>query len=70
MSPERFEALRQASGLTPAELARVLRLSPKSGFGTVMKMREGTCPVSGPVAVAMEALASGWRPSPDAISRT
>lgn len=63
ITPAQFEALRVRAGLSPADLARALRLSPASGFNTVMKMREGACPISGPVAIALEALASGWRPS-------
>lgn len=63
ISAARFAAIRAALGLTPRQLARVLRLNPKSGQRHIVGIERGEETASGPVSVAMEALASGWRPA-------
>jgi hypothetical protein len=63
MSPERFRQCMTAAGLGCADVARALRLSSANGFDTVQRMLTGKAPISGPVSVAMEALAAGFRPA-------
>ena len=52
---------RKALGMTGAELARTLRL----GFGgdrTVRRWEAGDASISGPVAIAIEAMLDGYKP--------
>ena len=58
MTPNEFMAAQKRIGCSAAQLGRWLNLSPV----TITRYRRGTTDIPGPVAVAMEALASGWRP--------
>lgn len=63
MSPQRIAAIRAGLGLTHNQLARVIRLNPNSGRGYLIDLERGKGEPSGPVACALEALESGWRPA-------
>ncbi len=56
MTPENFKRIRQQLGLTQAELARALRITEGR---TIRRYESGERPISGPVAIIMEALADG-----------
>lgn len=62
-TPEKAKAARESLGLGKTGLADVLRLGD-SGRETVRRIEGGDNlrGVPGPYAVALEALASGWRP--------
>ncbi len=62
MDAKEAKAIRRALGLSEAQLGRVLRLRPANAFKTVRNMESGAVDVSGPVSLALEALADGWRP--------
>lgn len=53
-----FRILQERIGCTGAQLARWLDVTPL----TVTRYRTGAMPIPGPVALAMKALAEGWRP--------
>jgi DNA-binding transcriptional regulator YiaG len=61
MTPARFKLIREALGLSQADLAGVLRLG-SHGKRTVARWEAGEVAVPGPVSVALEALESGWKP--------
>ena len=52
---------RKALGVTGAELARVLRLGA-GGDRTVRRWEAGDVSISGPVAIALEAMLDGYKP--------
>ena len=54
------KAARKQLGLTVNELADALRLSPQNGGRKVRRWEAGEVPVSGPVAVAIEAMLNGF----------
>lgn len=56
------KAARKQLGLTVNELADALRLSPQNGGRKVRRWEAGDVPVSGPVAVAIEAMLNGFYP--------
>jgi DNA-binding transcriptional regulator YdaS (Cro superfamily) len=58
MTMEEFRSCQQQIGCTGAQLARWLGIKPL----TVTRYRTGALQIPGPVALAMKALASGWRP--------
>ena len=58
MTPNEFIALQDRMGCTGAQLARWLDLKPLS----ITRYRTGATEIPGPVALAMKALATGWRP--------
>jgi len=58
MTADEFRILQDRIGCTGAQLARWLDVKPVS----VTRWRTGATDVPGPVALAMKALASGWRP--------
>lgn len=62
MSKERFAAIRRALNLTREQLAAALRL-PVDGARRCADFEDGRAPIPGPVALAMEAFADGWRPA-------
>jgi len=61
-TPEHLRQAREAMGWTPEELARALRFSDKHGGSRVLEMEAGKRQISGPVAVAVEALLRGFVP--------
>jgi hypothetical protein len=58
MSSREFIQAQERIGCTGAQLARWLGVKPL----TISRYRTGAQPVPGPVALAMQALVSGWRP--------
>lgn len=68
MTAERFHELRIAAGMSFAELADALRLTGLNAISQLREMERGKRDVTGPIGVAMQALADGWRPGewPDA----
>lgn len=50
-------------GLSERQLADNLGLSPKNGHVTIRRMRHDEIPVSGPIATAVAAFLSGYRPA-------
>ena len=56
------KAARRKLGLTVNELADALLLSPQNGGRKVRRWEAGDVPVSGPVAVALEAMLNGFEP--------
>jgi len=57
------KAARKKLGLTVNELADALLLSPQNRGRKVRRWEAGEVPVSGPVAVALEAMLNGFYPS-------
>ena len=53
---------RQALGWSPEDLARALRFSDKHGGSRILEMESGKRQMTGPVAVAVEALLRGFLP--------
>lgn len=62
MAPADVSWVRDLLGLSLAELARWLRLSPENGARMVRDWESGRRPVTGPAGVAMQAFAEGFRP--------
>lgn len=58
MNATEFIMVQDAIGCTGAQLARWLDVKPL----TITRYRTGANDIPGPVAVAMKALATGWRP--------
>jgi len=58
MNKDEFRNAQAKIGCSGVQLARWLDLTPL----TVTRYRTGFMPVPGPVAIAVKALASGWRP--------
>lgn len=58
MTAGEFIQLQERIGCSAAQLARWMGLSPL----TVTRYRTGAVPIPGPVALAMKALATGFRP--------
>lgn len=58
MDAKEFIALQDKIGCTGAQLARWLDMRPLS----ITRYRTGANEIPGPVALAMRALADGWRP--------
>lgn len=56
-----FRDARAKLGLTGAALAKTLRLG-KNGDRTVRRWEAGEVSISGPVAIAVEALLDGYQP--------
>jgi hypothetical protein len=50
-------------GWSPADLARALRFAENHGASRILEMEAGKRPISGPVAVAVEALMRGFLPT-------
>ena len=61
LSAGQFEKIRLQLGLSDEELSDALGLSA-NGPVAIGKMRRGDKPVSGPIATAMLAFVSGYRP--------
>ena len=57
----KLTAAREKLGMTKTELAATLRYKGNNGRQTVRRMEDGTCPVSGPVQVAVEAMLKGYQ---------
>lgn len=49
-------------GMTVNELRDALRLSPKTGGRAIRRWETGQVPITGPAAVAMEAMLAGFLP--------
>lgn len=49
-------------GMTVNELRDALRLSPKTGGRAIRRWETGQVPITGPAAVAMEAMLAGYEP--------
>lgn len=49
-------------GMTINELSDALRLSPESGGRVIRRWETGNRPITGPAAVAMEAMLAGFVP--------
>jgi hypothetical protein len=58
MDKTEFTAIQATIGCTGTQLARWLDVKPL----TITRYRTGANDIPGPVAVAMKALATGWRP--------
>jgi hypothetical protein len=58
MISSEFIQAQERIGCSGAQLARWMELSPL----TIVRYRTGAQKIPGPVALAMQALASGWRP--------
>jgi hypothetical protein len=58
MTSNEFIQTQERIGCTGAQLARWLGVKPL----TVTRYRTGAQPIPGPVALSMQALATGWRP--------
>jgi transcriptional regulator with XRE-family HTH domain len=63
-TPNDLKTARQVLGWSLRQMARALRLagSDAKAATRVREMESGSRPISGPVAVAVEAFLSGWRP--------
>lgn len=63
-SPDELKSARHRLGWSLREMASALRLASAEtkGADRVREMEDGRRPISGPVAVAVEAFAAGWRP--------
>ena len=63
-TPADLKAARQTLGWSLRQMARALRLAgtPDKAATRVREMESEARPISGPVAVAVEAFLSGWRP--------
>jgi hypothetical protein len=61
MTGAEMNRIRTWLGLSQAELACWLDLA-RGGATRVREMETGVRPVTGPIGVAMEAFAAGWRP--------
>lgn len=48
--------------MTVNELRDALRLSPKTGGRAIRRWETGEIPITGPAAVAMEAMLAGYEP--------
>lgn len=59
MTPTEMRAVRTGLGATQAEIARFLRLAPKSGGQTVRAWEAGRYAPSGPIIVIYELLRDG-----------
>jgi transcriptional regulator with XRE-family HTH domain len=62
MDSKRAKSIRKTLGLTEAQMGRVLRLKPANAFKTIQEVESGERECTGPMALALEALAAGWRP--------
>lgn len=56
MTPEALKSARIRLGMTQAQLAKALRLAPRSGADTVRKWENGSRSITGPVSLAVEYL--------------
>lgn len=63
-TPADLKAARQELGWSLRTMARALRLAgtPDKAATRVREMEDGRREISGPVAVAVEAFLTGWRP--------
>ncbi len=63
-TPDDLKAARHRLGWSLRTMARALRLAgaPEKAATRVREMEDGRREISGPVAVAVEAFADGWRP--------
>lgn len=59
MTGEELKAARKSLNMTVRQLSDALRLS-SNGYRTVRRMEAGDLPVSGPIAVAVEAMLAGF----------
>lgn len=50
--------------MTVNELRDALRLSPKTGGRAIRRWETGDVPITGPAAVAIEAMLAGYEPEP------
>lgn len=64
-TPADLKAARQQLGWSLRDMSRALRLAgtPEKAATRVREMESEARPISGPVAVAVEAFLSGWRPA-------
>ena len=62
MPPEEIRKARRMLRLSQAGLARAIGLGA-NGKRKVHRWEQGEVPISGPAALVIEALLSGWRPS-------
>lgn len=56
------KAAKKQLGMSVYEIADALRLSPTTGSTTVRRWINGRTPISGPAAVALEAMLNGYEP--------
>lgn len=63
-TPDDLKAARHELGWSLRQMARALRLAgtPEKAATRVREMEDGRREISGPVCVAVEAFADGWRP--------
>lgn len=61
-TPADLKAARRALGWSLSEMAGALRLTGANAERMLRDMEAGAKPISGPIAVAVEAYLSGWRP--------
>lgn len=59
---KQLKQARMDLGLSIGELSDALRLSPASGNRMIRRMENNDINVTGPVAVAMEAMLAGYEP--------
>lgn len=59
---EDVKAAKKKLGMSVNEIAEALRLSPASGSTTVRRWMSGRTEISGPAAVALEAMLDGYEP--------
>lgn len=62
MKPQELRDARHELGMSVNELAEALRLNPKNGGRKVRRWETGEHEISGPVAVAIEAMLNGFMP--------
>jgi hypothetical protein len=60
MTPSELWQARQDLDLSISEMAAALRLSPENGPRKVRRMEAGEADISGPIAVAVEAMLKGF----------
>lgn len=61
MTPAQFRRIRETQGLSQGGLAPLLGVH----IQTVSRLERGAIPISGTIAHLMQALATGWRPTPE-----
>lgn len=61
MTADQFRAARAKLGLSSAKLAQLLRMGHWGGR-TIRRWEAGHSPISGPAAVAVEAMLAGYQP--------
>lgn len=59
---EDFRSARKSLGFSIADMGQALRLKPENSSRTIRRIESGNSAVSGPVAVAVEAMLKGFVP--------